>query len=375
MRSKWVIALSAVIITVGAVAAITQLRGSPDSGEADGPGGNCPITVTVDGQTWQGIKTDTPGSGPSRDFAAGTVFCVKAAAMNSGVIGAGPAWAGGTFTTGPNWSPPNADISNYVIYTLVSPTTTTADTTTPPPVESRLGLTYNQDCAPDDTNTWRIRPVDVNASVKWELINAPGTYSGTMNPGDGEFWVEAPRAQTTAILKWDSDGNGSLDKQSPKASGPDLTPESHPELFEPGAKCGPEIPPTTEPPVTTEPETTVPTTTEPETTVPTTTEPDGPDPLDLPTTTTPDVPGPLVLPDLTPPDDLELNGVPGTVTPDVPAGADGPTPLDTPGSPTLQTPVAGPRLPVTGSETWQVGLLAVGLISGGFGLRLLARRD
>lgn len=51
MRNKWVIALSAALITVGAVAAITQLRGSPDSGEADGPGGNCQMTVTVDGQT------------------------------------------------------------------------------------------------------------------------------------------------------------------------------------------------------------------------------------------------------------------------------------------------------------------------------------
>lgn len=115
----------------------------------------------------------------------------------------------------------------------------------PPPQEpviSTLGLTYNQDCAPDETNTWRIRPVDVKAPVAWELRYVGGgtVASGTMNPGDGEDVRDiAPRESVTAKLFYDSDGNGSLDKSTTKAGGSVLT---DPALYEPGAKCGPEIP-------------------------------------------------------------------------------------------------------------------------------------
>jgi LPXTG-motif cell wall-anchored protein len=96
---------------------------------------------------------------------------------------------------------------------------------------SSLGLTYNQDCAPDPTNTWRVRPTGVNQEVKWELFqDGDSIGSGAMNPGDGETVVEVPRKQpSTAILKFDSDGNGSLDKQTVKASGPDLTFSTNPE--------------------------------------------------------------------------------------------------------------------------------------------------
>jgi hypothetical protein len=113
---------------------------------------------------------------------------------------------------------------------------------------SQLGLTYNQDCPVDDMNTWRIRPVNVNGAVAWELRDAPGTYSGTLNPGDPESVVDAPRASTTARLFYDSDGNGSLDKETVKASGPDLSPEKNPGAFEPGGTCAePEPTPTPTP--------------------------------------------------------------------------------------------------------------------------------
>lgn len=120
------------------------------------------------------------------------------------------------------------------------------DGCTPP---SKLGLTYNQDCAPDDTNTWRIRPVDVNQDVAWELRYVGGSTvaSGTMQPGDGEDVRDiAPRESVTAKLFWDSDGNGSLDKSTTKAGGSVLT---DPALYKPGAKCGPEIPEQPEPKV------------------------------------------------------------------------------------------------------------------------------
>jgi hypothetical protein len=125
MRKAWIITIGAAALTIGAVAAITQVRGDPELGEADGPGGNCPRSIEVDGQTWQGVKTDNPGTGSSATFAANTVFCVKAANMNSGVIGLDPPWPGGSYSTGPNWDPPNADISNYVVYGTVNGTTTT----------------------------------------------------------------------------------------------------------------------------------------------------------------------------------------------------------------------------------------------------------
>ncbi len=252
MRRTWIIALGAAALTVGAVAAITQVRGDPELGEADGPGGNCPRSIEVDGQTWQGVKTDNPGTGSSASFAANTVFCVKAGKMNSGVIGLDPPWPGGSYSTGPKWNPPNADISNYVVYGTVSDTTTTTTTT-----------------VVDETTTTTV--VDETTTT---LVDET----------------------TTTVV--------------------DET---------------------------------------------TTTAPEEPELLDLPTVTTPE--------------DPELNGVPGTVVPDGPAAADGPTPLDAPGTPTAATPSATPRLPVTGTSLWQVGMLAVGMFAGGVGLRLLTRRD
>jgi hypothetical protein len=261
MRKTWIVAIGAVALTVGAVAVVTQLRGDPELGGADGPGGNCADSIEVNGQTWQGVKTEPSGSGSSASFAANTVFCVKAGNMNSGVIGVNPPWPGGSYSTGPNWSPPDADISNYVVYGTVSPPTTTT--------------------VPETTTT---------------------------------------------------------------------------------------VPETT----TTVPETT--TTVVDETT--TTTDPEEPELLDLPTTTTePAGPEPLDVPTVTTPEEPDLNGVPGTVSPDGPEAGDGPTPLDVPGSPIPANPSATPRLPVTGSSLWQVGMLAVGMFAGGIGLRLLTRRD
>jgi hypothetical protein len=149
---------------------------------------------------------------------------------------------------------------------------TTKCKTAPP---SSLGLTYNQDCVPDPTNTWRVRPTGVTQPTKWELFqDGVSVGSGSFETGaTAEQIVEVPRKQpSTAILKWDSDGNGSLDKQSPKASGPDLTAATAPE------KCGP--PPTTS--TTTPPTTTVVTTTVPPTTDASTTT------TEAPTTTAPE---------------------------------------------------------------------------------------
>jgi LPXTG-motif cell wall-anchored protein len=103
----------------------------------------------------------------------------------------------------------------------------TAPTGCVEPVE--LNLTYNQDCAPDATNTWRISYVSggtTGASVPFTLSNAPGTFNQSITVGGPEVVINASRQYPiTATLTW-ADGSAT------KAAGPDLTASSHPE------KCG-----------------------------------------------------------------------------------------------------------------------------------------
>src|SRR5665647_624990 len=89
------------------------------------------------------------------------------------------------------------------------------------PVVALMNLTYMTDCAPDTTNTWRIR----NSSdfpVDWTLFyagNPVAVASGTAAPGDS--FVNLPRETATAILKWGGGDSNIIAGQKTKASGID----------------------------------------------------------------------------------------------------------------------------------------------------------
>ncbi|MHB1490712.1 MAG: hypothetical protein ACYCTH_09480, partial [Cellulomonas sp.] len=104
------------------------------------------------------------------------------------------------------------------------------------PVTADLNLTYMTACAPDSTNTWRIRNSSEFA-IHYRLFYAgvdDPVATGTAEPGD--TFINLARVQATAILKWGGGDSGVIAGQKTKASGndenchvalgtPDVTPQ------------------------------------------------------------------------------------------------------------------------------------------------------
>ncbi len=89
------------------------------------------------------------------------------------------------------------------------------------PVEVSMNLTYMTACAPDDTNTWRIRnssgmPVAYTLEYAGQGVVASGTAAA-----ESDAFVDLPRTTATAILKWGGGDTGIVAGSKTKASGND----------------------------------------------------------------------------------------------------------------------------------------------------------
>jgi hypothetical protein len=88
------------------------------------------------------------------------------------------------------------------------------------PIAVSMNLTYMAACAPDPTNTWRIRnssdrPVDYTLEYYGQGVVASGTAP------IGDSFVDLPRTTATAILKWGGGDSGIVAGSKTKASGVD----------------------------------------------------------------------------------------------------------------------------------------------------------
>lgn len=91
----------------------------------------------------------------------------------------------------------------------------------PNPDAVKMNLTYMTGCAPDTTNTWRIRN-ESDKPVPFDLYYAGQSVavaSGIAPVGD--TLIDLPRTDATAILKWGGGDSGFIAGQVTKASGKD----------------------------------------------------------------------------------------------------------------------------------------------------------
>ncbi len=90
----------------------------------------------------------------------------------------------------------------------------------PDPVSVSMNLTYMTDCAPDLTNTWRVRnSSDMDVAYTLEYAGQGVVASGVAPVGDS--FVNLPRTSATAILKWGGGDSGIVAGSKTKASGVD----------------------------------------------------------------------------------------------------------------------------------------------------------
>jgi hypothetical protein len=94
------------------------------------------------------------------------------------------------------------------------------DCAPPEPVAVSMNLTYMTACAPDATNTWRIRnSSDIPVPYTLEYYGEGVVASGIAPVGDS--FVNLPRETATAILKWGGGDTGIVAGSKTKASGVD----------------------------------------------------------------------------------------------------------------------------------------------------------
>ena len=109
------------------------------------------------------------------------------------------------------------------------------------PVEVPLELNYVGDCAPDATNTWKVRNLS-DRSIEVVYSTGAGSPSGTHTAGPGDSYFETPRADETMKLSWGGGDSGVAAGSATAAAGAD-------------EECDEPVPPiSTEPPVESTPE-------------------------------------------------------------------------------------------------------------------------
>lgn len=98
------------------------------------------------------------------------------------------------------------------------------------PIKVNIKLTYIEECAVDDDNTWRVRnPSQQNVIVNYAVYN--GGPSGTHIATPGDTFFTTPRASETMVISWGGGQTGIIAGSTQKAAGNDI-PSTDPRCVE-----------------------------------------------------------------------------------------------------------------------------------------------
>jgi len=89
------------------------------------------------------------------------------------------------------------------------------------PITVNLKLTYIQECAVDDDNTWRVRnPSQQTVVVNYQAYQ--GSANGTHQATPGNSFFSTPRGTETMIISWGGGETGIIAGSQTKAAGTDI---------------------------------------------------------------------------------------------------------------------------------------------------------